>query len=302
MTKAHTSDCDLANINPFRYRGYVYDSETGLYYLKSRYYDPVTGRFLNADMYCDTQSNIFGTNMFAYCNNNWVNQIDHEGTDAYMVQFGNAVQTLWWTNGHTSVILQDSVNNWWYFYWGPKHVILRPCGKDDFESYMELSSYLCGFDPRQHHNYYVYATNSIEESYYTKCNDKNVTDWLYIGGNFAKSFKYAYEKVMKMYSWSNANNLKFTCYENGKRIVIYDVCERARDYRTGNEWLNDLHTTNYELNREYDLDGYNCVQVSIEVLLEGSFNKQYVKYKNKIDSYNLKFIPNNIFGELKEIK
>ena len=47
MTKAHTSDCDLANINPFRYRGYVYDSETGLYYLKSRYYDPVTGRFLN---------------------------------------------------------------------------------------------------------------------------------------------------------------------------------------------------------------------------------------------------------------
>lgn len=45
MTKAHTSDCDLANINPFRYRGYVYDSETGLYYLKSRYYDPVTGRF-----------------------------------------------------------------------------------------------------------------------------------------------------------------------------------------------------------------------------------------------------------------
>ena len=105
-----------------------------------------------------------------------------------------------------------------------------------------------------------------------------------------------------MYSWSNVNNLKFTCYENGKRIVIYDVCERARDYRTGNEWLNDLHTTNYELNREYDLDGYNCVQVSIEVLLEGSFNKQYVKYKNKIDSYNLKFIPNNIFGELKEIK
>lgn len=92
MTKAHTSDCDLANINSFRYRGYVYDSETGLYYLKSRYYDPVTGRFLNADMYYDTQSNIFGTNMFAYCNNNPVNQIDPEGTDAYMVQFGNAVR------------------------------------------------------------------------------------------------------------------------------------------------------------------------------------------------------------------
>lgn len=38
----------------------------------------------------------------------------------------------------------------------------------------------------------------------------------------------------------------------------------------------------------------------MEVLLEGSFNKQYVKHKNKIESYNLEFIPNNIFGELKK--
>ena len=40
--------------------------------------------------------------------------------------------------------------------------------------------------------------------------------------------------------------------------------------------------------------------MSIEVLLEGSFNKQYVKYKNKIESYNLEFISNNIFCELKK--
>ena len=38
----------------------------------------------------------------------------------------------------------------------------------------------------------------------------------------------------------------------------------------------------------------------MEVLLEGSFNKQYVKHKNKIESYNLEFIPNHIFGELKK--
>ena len=102
-----------------------------------------------------------------------------------------------------------------------------------------------------------------------------------------------------MYSWSNANNLKFTCYENGKRIVIYDVCQIARDYRTGNEWLNDLHTTNYGLNREYDSVGYNCVQVSIEVLLKGSFYKEYNKYKDKMETYNLNCIPNLIFNELK---
>lgn len=42
---AITSATHIGNLNPFRYRGYVYDEETGLYYLKSRYYDTVTGRF-----------------------------------------------------------------------------------------------------------------------------------------------------------------------------------------------------------------------------------------------------------------
>jgi len=39
----------LGKDNPFRYRVYLWDEETGLYYLRSRYYDPVWGRFLNAD-------------------------------------------------------------------------------------------------------------------------------------------------------------------------------------------------------------------------------------------------------------
>jgi len=43
-----------------------------LYYLQSRYYDPETGRFLNADVYCDTGNSVLSTNMFAYCENNAV--------------------------------------------------------------------------------------------------------------------------------------------------------------------------------------------------------------------------------------
>ena len=46
------SDCGIANVNPFRYRGYYYDSEIGLYYLQSRYYNPTVGRFVNADELC----------------------------------------------------------------------------------------------------------------------------------------------------------------------------------------------------------------------------------------------------------
>lgn len=73
-------DPTVRELNPIRYRGYVYDTETSLYYLQSRYYDPFTGRFLNADVYCDTGTDTtLSTNMFAYCENNSVNYIDNGG-------------------------------------------------------------------------------------------------------------------------------------------------------------------------------------------------------------------------------
>ena len=68
----------LANINPLRYRGYVYDQETGFYYLNSRYYDPAVGRFINPDSLLNQESAL-GNNMFAYCLNNPMNMTDTEG-------------------------------------------------------------------------------------------------------------------------------------------------------------------------------------------------------------------------------
>jgi len=70
----------VANINPLRYRGYYWDSETGLYYLNSRYYDPETGRFINADGLLQTGQGLLSANMFAYCLNNPVNMSDSNGT------------------------------------------------------------------------------------------------------------------------------------------------------------------------------------------------------------------------------
>ncbi len=70
----------LGTHNPLRYRGYVYDTETELYYLQSRYYDPSLGRFLNADVYASTGQGILGNNMFAYCLNNPVSRKDISGT------------------------------------------------------------------------------------------------------------------------------------------------------------------------------------------------------------------------------
>ena len=71
----------IREINPIRYRGYVYDTETSLYYLQSRYYDPFTGRFLNADdtAFIGVSGTVLSGNLFAYCENNPVNHIDNYG-------------------------------------------------------------------------------------------------------------------------------------------------------------------------------------------------------------------------------
>ncbi len=61
-------------VQPFRYRGYVFDEETGLYYLRSRYYNPGWGRFVNAD-------SVLTNSMFAYCANNPTNHTDKNGHD-----------------------------------------------------------------------------------------------------------------------------------------------------------------------------------------------------------------------------
>ena len=80
---ANGNDINVSNhigvINPIRYRGYYYDSETGFYYLKSRYYDPAICRFISADGRIDLNDATTNLNLFAYCGNDPVNRIDSEG-------------------------------------------------------------------------------------------------------------------------------------------------------------------------------------------------------------------------------
>ena len=82
---ANGNDINVSNhigvINPIRYRGYYYDSETGFYYLKSRYYDPAICRFISADdpSYLGAGETTQGLNLFAYCLNDPVNYSDSSG-------------------------------------------------------------------------------------------------------------------------------------------------------------------------------------------------------------------------------
>lgn len=77
-----TSLTHIANVNPIRYRGYYYDSETGLYYVSSRYYNPETCRFINADdtdTLTATMDDVTDKNLFAYCDNNPIMRVDEDG-------------------------------------------------------------------------------------------------------------------------------------------------------------------------------------------------------------------------------
>ena len=83
----------IGQINPIRYRGYYYDTETGFYYLQSRYYDPTVRRFLNADaVISGVGRDIRGYNMFSYCMNNPVNLSDNIGNWPQWIK--NVVNTV----------------------------------------------------------------------------------------------------------------------------------------------------------------------------------------------------------------
>ena len=81
----NATSADTENItetNPIRYRGYYYDTETRLYYVNSRYYDPAVKRFVNSDdseIIDGSNAHLLENNLFAYCFNNPINMIDEDG-------------------------------------------------------------------------------------------------------------------------------------------------------------------------------------------------------------------------------
>ena len=90
-----SSGYGLGQVNPFRYRGYWYDTESGLYYLQSRYYDPETGRFINADI--PTATLLSSGNLYCYCSDDPVNKTDPSGYLDWDI--GYAMRALYHVSG-----------------------------------------------------------------------------------------------------------------------------------------------------------------------------------------------------------
>jgi RHS repeat-associated protein len=89
----HTAG-NIGDLNPIRYRGYYYDTDLGMYYLKSRYYDPETCRFINMDSIQEVSPyQVNGLNLYAYCGSNPIMNIDPNG-NSFLSWFKKATNTV----------------------------------------------------------------------------------------------------------------------------------------------------------------------------------------------------------------
>ena len=96
----------LTDINPYRYRGYRFDVETGYYYLQSRYYNPQIGRFISADGILGETGNLLTQNMYAYAGNNPVMHVDPDGDTFTFIVF--VIIGVMFTAGLVSVAPKDA--------------------------------------------------------------------------------------------------------------------------------------------------------------------------------------------------
>ena len=86
-----TNPTHVGLINPFRYRSYYYDTETNLYYLNKRYYNPEFGRFINEDGLVEKNKDVISYNLYAYGKNNYINNCDPDGNFSMVAAMGIAL-------------------------------------------------------------------------------------------------------------------------------------------------------------------------------------------------------------------
>ena len=124
----------LANVNPLRYRGYYYDSETKFYYLQSRYYDPFVRRFLNADGYASTEQGALSLNLLSYCFNNPCNRKDTTGRIPQFIEdaLKLGLETVETPFGELYYYCKTSVKGDLYEYWVTAEGIIIWCRHHSF--------------------------------------------------------------------------------------------------------------------------------------------------------------------------
>ena len=220
----------MASTNPLRYRGYYYDSETGFYYLQSRYYDPATRRFINADALASTGQGFIGYNMFVYCNNRPTISVDSEGTDAVLIINEDAVGG----NGHVCLLVQNGEDEWAYYSFAagvsnygivlsfilsafthgdvPGHLYQNKLGSADGYDVSTLEG--CKKFMQKDKKKNPYAYNAADEMDYA----------IYISGDFTKSYIFA-QKLFDGQSSGEINILYNLISQNCMHLAMIILSE-----------------------------------------------------------------------------
>ena len=192
LTTAGSLGDTVGEKNPYRYRGYRYDAESGLYALQSRYYNSSIGKFICADSIFDGMNRPNGVNMLAYCRNRPVIMVDDTGCDAILLYEEPWKDAL---GGHIGALIEDENGDWWYFYWGPKTSgleQLNPMGTERETYCVEYTGEL--------------NVKSVNAAYA----DRKFTGVTYLEGNFSPSVDAA-KTVTGKFNLLSRNCAQVTC-------------------------------------------------------------------------------------------
>ena len=207
--------------NPFRYAGQYYDRESQSYYLRARYYLPRYGRFTAEDPARD------GLNWYTYCADNPVRYYDPSGLDAILITADDSAVHC----GHSSVLVQDSDGNWYYYYWGDKNAFLEKVPSSAMKSLDSFNEWLQ--DDANKEMFRDSTTN------YDRAN--------YFEGDFSESVSY-YQSL------------------TDKVVVKMTILMPIGNTLIGNMVM---HKRDIYLNTKYNLLSNNCVTTSIDGLEKG---------------------------------
>ena len=307
--------------NPYRYAGYEYIEEVGLYDLSARYYNPETARFISADPYYNLGNRVIGlyeinvpnvwsiiqaNALYAYCGNNPVFLIDISGLDAILINklVDNGANNL--SVEHMGAFFQDEDDNWWFFFWGDKVKYVMVDDNSIFDSLDEINEWLVDY----------YDPTDPELKLLSK--EYPYRDSVYIKGDFTESHAAALQlkenfdtKTWQKTSWFqmpiNLSNEKVLKIENRDYRLFSNNCSQVtmqlfmlgilpsgtsvEEYVTKNEYgigiipnmnMNNMQSVFY--NKATNLSGF-----------EKAMQKQRDKYQNKWN-----WVQTVFYGALKE--